>query len=275
MPRGRGKWHIFKYILNKKEIYDKFISVRDQKGVIMSRKPRKIYESSIFHVIVQGIEKKYIFSSEEYMRKYFSLVIEKSLKYDVKILAYCIMSNHAHILIYVSKICSMSNFMRDVNTEYGKYYNKNEKRVGYVFRDRFVSEPITNIRYLYNCISYIHYNPVEANMVKYPHQYLYSSYNDYLYNKGIVTDECLKLIFGSSKDYIEMFKFIHISKEEFSDYDERDFIDYTFVKNIVDFSNSLESECLKLKSYGLSNRKIAELLAVGRNKVNKILKNDK
>ena len=79
MPRGRGKWHIFKYILNKKEIYDKFISVRDQKGVIMSRKPRKIYESSIFHVNVQGIEKKYIFSSEDYMRKYFSLVFEKSL----------------------------------------------------------------------------------------------------------------------------------------------------------------------------------------------------
>ena len=123
----------------------------------MSRKPRKTNESSLFHVIVQGIEKKYIFSNEQYMKKYFSLVVEKSSKHDVTILAYCIMSNHAHFLIYSPKITNMSDFMRDVNTGFGIYYNKKEKRVGYVFRDRFVSQPITNIRYLYNCISYIHY----------------------------------------------------------------------------------------------------------------------
>lgn len=238
----------------------------------MSRKPRKIYESSIFHVIVQGIEKKYIFSNEKYMKKYFSILEKKFSKYNVTILAYCIMSNHAHLLIHVSKISDMTDFMRSVNTEFGIYYNRNEKRVGYVFRDRYVSQPITNIRYLYNCISYIHYNPVEANIVKYPNQYIYSSYKDFIKKEGFVTDEVLKIIFGSAEDYIEMFKFIHIFKEEFFDYEERKVVDYDMLRNKVDFSNSLEEECLKLKSYGASNRKIAEIMSVGRNKVNRILK---
>ena len=38
----------------------------------------------------------------------------------------------------------MSSMMRDINTEYGIYYNKKEKRVGYVFRDRFKMEEITD-----------------------------------------------------------------------------------------------------------------------------------
>lgn len=241
----------------------------------MPRRARRDNDSSFFHIIVQGIDKKYIFSSESYMKKYYELIIEKSLKHNINVLAYCLMGNHAHLLIYTTQISDMSNFMRDVNTEYGTYYNKNEKRVGYVFRDRFVSEPIQNIRYLYNCISYIHFNPVEANIVKYPHEYAYSSYNDYLNKNGIVTDEGLKLIFGSSNDYISMFNFIHFSTDEFLDYEKKKVIDYNTIKKTVDFSNVLENECLKLKMYGLSNRKIAEIMNVGRNKINKILKNVK
>lgn len=239
----------------------------------MPRRARRNYESSFFHVIVQGIDKKYIFSNEEYMKKYYSLLIKNASKHNVTILSYCIMNNHAHILIYISRINDMSFFMRDVNTEYATYYNKKEKRVGYVFRDRFVSGAIMNIRYFYNCISYIHFNPVEANIVKYPHEYIYSSYNDYVYKRGIVTDEVLKLVFGSSSDYMEVFNFIHISKEEFLDYENKKIFDYDTIKKLIDSSNTLENECLKLKSYGISNRKIAEIMEIGRNKVNKILKN--
>ena len=238
----------------------------------MSRHARREFESNFFHIIVQGIDKKYIFSSEAYMKKYYSLIYEKSLKNDITILAYCIMHNHAHILIYTEKISDMSSFMRDVNTEYGTYYNKMEKRVGYVFRDRYVSEPITNIHYLYNCISYIHFNPVDANIVKHPYEYFYSSYNDYVFKKGVITDKSLKYVFGSSDDYLEMFRFIHLSKESFIDYEDKKYIDYNAIKSKVDISNSVEEECLKLKAYGLSNRKISEVMSIDRNKVNRIIK---
>ena len=73
--------------------------------------------------------------------------------------------------------------MQKTNGVYAKYYNYMNERVGYVFRDRFISEPIMNQRYFIQCIKYIHLNPVKANIVKKCEDYKYSSFNFYLKNK--------------------------------------------------------------------------------------------
>lgn len=175
----------------------------------MARIPRKSYDSSYFHVVVQGFEKQYIFKKEFFKRQYLSLLLNRVGKYKVEILSYCIMDNHAHVLLFCEKIDEMSKFMREVNTQFALLYNRINNRVGYVFRDRFLSEPIRNEIYLFNCISYIHMNPVEAGMTEHPGQYNYSSYNDFINHCGIVNDNMLKKIFGSIKGYLEMFLFIH------------------------------------------------------------------
>ena len=54
--------------------------------------------------------------------------------------------------------------------------NKKRKRVGYVYRDRFKTQVINNEKHLYNCILYIHNNPVKANMCKKTSEYKFSSY---------------------------------------------------------------------------------------------------
>lgn len=92
------------------------------------------------------------------------------------------MHNHAHLLIKTEKIQEMSNFMHKVNTNYAIYYNNNKKRVGHVFRDRFKSEQILSKEYLYNCINYIHKNPVKAGICKNEEDYPFSSiksFNNY------------------------------------------------------------------------------------------------
>ena len=175
----------------------------------MSRIPRKSYDSSYFHVVVQGFEKQYIFKKDFYKRQYLSMLLTGLEKYKIELLSYCIMDNHAHILLFCDTISEMSNYMREVNTQFAILYNKLHNRVGYVFRDRFLSEPIRNEAYLYKCISYIHMNPVDANMVLEPGQYKYSSYNDFINNCGIVNESMLKKIFGSAKDYIDTFQCIH------------------------------------------------------------------
>lgn len=147
----------------------------------MPRNPRKCYNTSFFHVIVQGLNKEYIFNEENYIKQYLNLLNKYREENNIEILAYCIMSNHAHILLFTEEIEEMSKFMQKVNTQYAKYYNYvNKGRVGYVFRDRYVSEGISSEKYLIKCINYIHKNPLKANIVKRCEDYEYSSYNSYV-----------------------------------------------------------------------------------------------
>lgn len=131
------------------------------------------------------------------------------------------MDNHVHLLLNVSNISDASRFMLKINTAYAKWYNEQNKRVGYVFRDRFLSEPITDYRYLYKCISYIHNNPVKANMVSYAGKYSYSSFNDYKNKTGIFSSDILQLLDLDDSNYMEI---VNCSSNDilFIDYDSKE-----------------------------------------------------
>jgi hypothetical protein len=54
--------------------------------------------------MVQGVNKEYIFNTDDYMKKYQKLIFSNLKKYNLELLAYCIMNNHAHLLMYTEKI---------------------------------------------------------------------------------------------------------------------------------------------------------------------------
>ena len=89
----------------------------------MSRRARQNLSTSFFHVIVQGINKEAIFKEDSYKKKYLKLIAERMQEYDLDILAYVIMNNHAHLLIHIEKIKKLSEFMKKVNEEFANYYN--------------------------------------------------------------------------------------------------------------------------------------------------------
>lgn len=147
----------------------------------MSRTARQYKYASFFHIIVQGINKEDIFKKERYINEYLKIIKKYIEELNLDIIAYCIMTNHAHLLIRTDKIEDISKLMQKVNSLYARYYNYMENgRVGYVFRDRFVSEPIDSKTYLINCIKYIHMNPVKAGIVEECRKYEFSSFNDYV-----------------------------------------------------------------------------------------------
>ena len=160
----------------------------------MSRIARNKYKASFFHVIVQGINREYIFEEEKYIKEYLRLLKKYEKQFDICIIAYCIMNNHAHILLAINNIEEMSKFMQKVNSIYAQYYNYIKKRVGYVYRGRFVSELIIDRRYFIKCINYIHQNPVKALIVERAEEYKYSSYNEYFNNKNIYKSERINIL---------------------------------------------------------------------------------
>lgn len=142
----------------------------------MPRFPRNYLETSSFHIITQGINKSYIFNREEDIKYYINTMYKLKEEHNIKIIAYCVMNNHTHMLLETDKILNLSKYMLRLNTIYGKYYNKKYNRVGYVFRNRYKSEGIYTWDHLYNCINYIYNNPVKAGLYKYPWEYPYSNY---------------------------------------------------------------------------------------------------
>ena len=217
----------------------------------MPRFPRNFIKTSYLHIMTQGINKTYIFEYEEDIKYYIKIMYELLKEYKIKIIAYCIMNNHTHMLVKVEKIEELSNYMLRLNSKYARYYNKKYKRVGYVFRDRFRSEGIYNDAQLYNCIRYIYNNPVKAGICNRPEEYKWSNY---------------KPIPEKISD-----TYIFIDDEEEIEKAYKEYIKIFMEKNNLDIINPKRNkELLKElittlnKDYGLSLRKIAFELNIPR-----------
>lgn len=154
----------------------------------MPNKRRQESSTGFYHVIVKGINKERIY--DQYReRSYFKRIISKHFKkYQVEIYAFCIMSNHAHVMIR-AEIQELSMFMARILAEYASYYNYKHHRNGHVFQNRFTSECIESEAYFWNCIRYIHMNPVKANMVNSPLHYKYCSMREYYTETPILVHE--------------------------------------------------------------------------------------
>ncbi|MFV1917368.1 MAG: transposase [Patescibacteria group bacterium] len=122
----------------------------------------------------------------------------KNYNKKVELLAYCLMSNHFHLLIKQNKKEVMKNFMQSLATRYSMYFNKRYDRVGSLFQGNYKAVLITEDQYLLHLSRYIHLNPSEytSNLLK-----AYSSYAEYLgkrKTKWIITNPILAF-FSQSK----------------------------------------------------------------------------
>lgn len=145
----------------------------------MPRGPRLKSPSGILHVMVRGVGKMDIFpyDSDKYVYLDYIGKIKEEMKFEL--LAYCLMSNHAHLLLKDDVDC-LSLAMKRIGICYAQYFNKCYQRVGHVFQGRFKSQTIENPRQCVICARYIHNNPVRAGIVTKAERYPWSSYNAYL-----------------------------------------------------------------------------------------------
>ena len=227
----------------------------------MPRYPRNYIKTHFFHIITQGINKNYIFENPEDIKYYIKIMYKLSKEYKIKLIAYCIMNNHTHMLLEVNELDNLIKYMHSINTRYGKYYNKRYNRVGYVFRDRYKSEGIYNEKHLYNCIKYIYDNPVKAGICDKAEEYPYSNYKKIskIYNEeyyGFIDDE-------SNKNEICEAIINNFLKEN-----------NLGLSELKKDKNKLKQIISNLKSnYNISLRTIAKKLNLGRETVRKIFKN--
>lgn len=245
----------------------------------MPRNSRKDFPGLFHHIMSQGINKEYIFNDDNLKRKYINIISEKLQKNNVNIISYCIMDNHVHMLINVQKIEHMCKFMQQVNTSYAKFYNKFYNRVGYVFRNRYLSKSILDERQFKKCIVYIHKNPVVAEIVKREEDYIFSSYNEYLQGTNtfsILSPNASQMLFGdvSREEFKNYFREMHNYKDdelkEFDDFEEKEDLE-RIIKKYSKFTD--EEKIIKLNiEEKISERKLAKVFKKTRYEIRKILK---
>lgn len=139
----------------------------------MPRAARLILENACYHIITRGNEKHTVFKDHHDFEEYMELVSRYKYRYCSKVYGWCLMNNHVHMVVE-SK--NLSKFMHGISMSYAKYFRYKYKGTGHLWQDRYKSFILQKDEYLINCVSYVEYNPVRANIVSRPEEYLWSSY---------------------------------------------------------------------------------------------------
>ena len=167
----------------------------------MPRKAREKTECGIYHISVRGNNKQDIFLDDNDRIEYLARLQRYKETYKVGIYAYCLMTNHVHLLVFDNGQ-DISRFMQGLNLSYVIYFNNKYKRSGHLFQDRFTSSVVDNEQYLFQVSKYIHLNPIKAKLVKKPEEYRWSSYCSYIGSKndGIVDVNFILNEYGDEND---------------------------------------------------------------------------
>jgi putative transposase len=253
----------------------------------MGRMPRELSRTGMYHVIARGINHEHIFEApEDY--NYFKDVIKKLKdEFCFSIYAYCLMSNHIHILIKEKNEYDLSTIMQRIFIRYARYFNQKYSRSGSLIGNRFKSKAVEVDSYFFPLIVYIHRNPVEAGMEIIPEHYPYSSCRDYFEgNRSGLTDidftlnmidiENLKKLHNNKCNVDFMLEILESKKEQ------NDFEKEISIKEILGELSAFEINGLEknvrdhyiceLRNIGLKLNEIERLTGVSRGVIIRSLK---
>jgi putative transposase len=152
-----------------------------EKEFEMPRRARLAIANVTWHIIQRGNNRSACFFSEGDYLFYLHLLQQQSVKHGCVIHAYCLMTNHVHLLLTPQEASAPSFMMKHLGQCYVQYINRTYQRSGTLWEGRFKSCLAQNESYALHCYRYIELNPVRAHMTSHPGDYRWSSYR---YNGG-------------------------------------------------------------------------------------------
>ena len=142
----------------------------------MPRQCRLILPGIAVHVIQRGNNRSTCFHMDSDYQIYLLHLKELATKLSCQVHAYCLMSNHVHLLLTPPSADACIALMRNLGQRYVQYFNRRHDRTGTLWEGRFRSCVTESRRYVLACYRYIEMNPVRAGMVNGPASYPWSSY---------------------------------------------------------------------------------------------------
>ncbi|MGQ0749232.1 MAG: transposase [Betaproteobacteria bacterium] len=128
------------------------------------------------HLIQRGNNRQATFFAEEDHQRYLGWLADAAKKYECRIYAYVLMTNHVHLLASTTWPYGLSLMMQYVGRHFVRYINRVYRRSGTLWEGRFKAGLVDTEAYFLRCCRYIECNPVRAQMVRGPEDYPWSSY---------------------------------------------------------------------------------------------------
>jgi len=141
----------------------------------MPRIARIIATGYPHHITQRGNNRATVFFDDEDRQLYLKLLAGYSLKHHFQVWAYCLMSNHIHLLAVPETEASLSRGIGLTNQMYTQYLNRKLKQSGRIWQNRFFSCVVENDQYLWAVARYIERNPLKAGIVANLEEYRWSS----------------------------------------------------------------------------------------------------
>ena len=142
----------------------------------MARRPREEVEGGVFHVFARGNDKRVVFLDDLDRRMYLGTLRSAVEDCCWRLLAYCLMENHVHLLIETPKV-NLGDGMRWLHGTYAGAFNKRHDRSGHLFQGRYGSVRIKTDEQLWTVAVYIAMNPVVAGLCPRPEDWPWSSHS--------------------------------------------------------------------------------------------------
>ena len=175
----------------------------------MSRPLRIQYPNAWYHVMNRGRRGELTFTTDEDHEVFIDILKELVDVYKVHVAAYCLMSNHYHLLLQTPN-ANLSRAMRHLNGVYTQRFNMSHFCDGQLFRGRYKSIVVDADSYLIELVRYIHRNPLEAGLVDKLNKYKWTSHKGYLSDAKkwdwLHKDFILSLFSKNKADSIRIYK---------------------------------------------------------------------
>lgn len=179
----------------------------------MGRPKRIQFAGACYYIVLQGNNRQDIFMSNQDRRQFLSLLRAYKERSELKVYAYCLMPQEAHILIQTRRP-NLSVVMQGFNTVYTKWFNSEHNTSGHVFQGRYKALLVDPERYLSEMTRYIHLAPARAGLKDRPWRYQWSSCAAYvesderepLVDSSVVLNQFGKMRLKQSVRYLQYIK---------------------------------------------------------------------
>ncbi len=178
--------------------------------------PRVVIPGCAHHITQRGNRREDIFFSDRDRLRYLELLDQYAEAHGLSIQAYCLMSNHIHLVVVPEREDSLAAALKPVHARYAQHVNWTQSLSGYLWQGRFRSCTL-DTKHLWAAVRYVELNPVRAGLVDHAEDWQWSSARGHC---GLVTDALLNDPCGMQLD-VPTSKWLQLLRDPWSADDDK------------------------------------------------------